>query len=124
MKNYAPQIFQRLLKFFPIKLNINTICKKKYMIFPQFPSFPQHFRTEINSFPCLRFFRRIPSVSLFSAEYTVTYRNKLISMLKFFPHSFPSVSLIFGEIPYRNKLISMHLFSPQNSGSSGQLWEN
>ena len=53
-------------------------------------------------------------LTLISAEFP--YRNKLISMPKFFRQKFPSVSLISAKFPCRNKLISMlKLFSAEYS---------
>ena len=86
-----------------------------------------------------------PSLSLISAEFP--YRNKLISMPKFFSAEFPQflsfllnlhteinsfpclsfcrmISLISGEFTYRNKLISMHLFSAELREILGKLKEN
>ena len=70
MKNYAPQIFQRLLEFFVgghffmfrFQLNYPHKAIKMYMIFPQFPSFPQNFI----KFPS--FVQNFPSVSLISVQ--------------------------------------------------------
>ena len=119
MKNYAPQIFHRLLEFFvgghffmycfQLKTNINK--NVRVLDFPSVSLISTEFRTEINSYPCLCF---TPQNSPQFPSFPQNFHTEINSFpcLSFF-RRISLVSLISAGFPYRINSFSCLSF-PQN----------